>query len=135
MSEDTVVLGFFKTSGKTFPFLSVTFLCHVCVRFPCSHSCSLLAFLSVKDIYSVIFNPSERFNPFHFGCISVNMPVCLALLNLLLLIVNSVVLLCANSFCLHTTFSSAGLWGVDPLTPEVVMNFTRENVYAGCLHS
>lgn len=63
------------------------------------------------------------------------MPVCLALLNLLLLIVNSVVLVCASSFCLHTTFLAAGLWGVDPLTPEVVMNFARGNVYADSVYT
>lgn len=61
------------------------------------------------------------------------MPVCLALLNLLLLIVDSAAV--CQFFLLAYCFPSAGLRGVDPLTPEVVMNFTRGNVYAGSVYT
>lgn len=40
------------------------------------------------------------------------------------------VYVCVRQFSLLAHFSASGLRSVDPLTPEVVMNFTRGNVYA-----
>lgn len=61
------------------------------------------------------------------------MPVCLALLNLLLLSTVLCVFVCLAVF--SACFSSASLRSVDLLTPDVVMNFSGGNVYPSSVYT
>lgn len=64
------------------------------------------------------------------------MPVCLALLNSACSCLLSTVFVRLHflSFYLQTSFAAAGLGGVDPLPPEVVMSLTRGNVHVDSVY-
>lgn len=91
---------------------------------------------SPPSILQLIFklknNPFQKCNSSKSDCITANMPVCLALLNLL-----SLCQCCAALpvFLLASCFSPASLWSVDLLTPEVVMNFARGTVYTSSVYA
>lgn len=106
--------------------------------------CDWLTFWTLKSISWFFYilkkkplfvcNPGAETNPSHLCCLSVNMPVCLALLNLSCFTVNSVVL--PPRALLSAYFSpAANLWGADPLGPEVVMNSRRGNVYSSSVYT